>query len=42
MVMGLAGEVAVMRDRLDTLERLLERTGALQRAEIEQFRPDAR
>ena len=26
MVMGLAGEVAVMRDRLDTLERLLERS----------------
>ncbi len=42
MVMGLAGEVAVMRDRLDTLERLLERTGALQRADIEQYRPDAR
>jgi len=42
MVMGLAGEVAVMRDRLDTLERLLERTGGLQRAEIEQYRPDAR
>lgn len=41
MVMGLAGEVAVMRDRLDTLERLLERSGALQRADIEQYRPDA-
>ena len=41
MIMGLAGEVAVMRDRLDTLERLLERTGALQRAEIEHYRPDA-
>ncbi len=41
MVMGLAGEVAVMRDRLDTLERLLERTGALQRADIDAFRPDA-
>lgn len=41
MVMGLAGEVAVLRDRLDTVERLLERTGALQRAEIDAFRPDA-
>ena len=41
MVMGLAGEVAVMRDRLDTLERLLERTGALQRADMESFTPDA-
>lgn len=41
MVMGLAGEVAVMRDRLDTVERLLERTGALQRADIDAFRPDA-
>lgn len=41
MVMGLAGEVAVMRDRLDTLERLLERTGALQRSDIDAFVPDA-
>jgi hypothetical protein len=41
MVMGLAGEVAVMRDRLDTLERLLERSGGLQRADIEHYRPDA-
>lgn len=41
MVMGLAGEVAVMRDRLDTLERLLERTGALQRADIDAYRPEA-
>jgi len=41
MVMGLAGEVAVLRDRLDTLERLLDRTGALQRTEIEAFAPNA-
>jgi hypothetical protein len=40
MVMGLAGEVAVMRDRLDTLERLLERAGGLARAEIDAYRPD--
>lgn len=41
MVMGLAGEVAVMRDRLDTLERLLDRGGALQRSDIDAYRPDA-
>ena len=40
MVMGLAGEVAVMHDRLDTLERLLERTGAFQRSDIETFQVD--
>lgn len=40
MVMGLAGEVAVMRDRLDTLERLLERQGGVTRAEIDAYRPE--
>lgn len=40
MVMGLAGEVAVMRDRLDTLERLLERQGGVSRDEIDGYRPD--
>lgn len=39
MVMGLAGETAVMRDRLDTVERLLEEKGLLKRAEIEAYRP---
>ncbi len=39
MVMGLAGETAVMRDRLDTIERLLETKGLLRRAEIEAYQP---
>jgi hypothetical protein len=41
MVMGLAGEVAVARDRLDTIERLLESKGLLKRAEIERYEPTA-
>ena len=41
MVMGLAGEVAVARDRLDTSERLLETKGLLKRAEIEAYEPTA-
>ncbi len=41
MVMGLAGEVAVMRDRQDTVERLLETRGLLKRAEIENYLPPA-
>ncbi|MGR8919771.1 MAG: hypothetical protein ACU85V_09130 [Gammaproteobacteria bacterium] len=39
MVMGLAGETAVLHDRLDTIERLLESRGLLKRREIEQYRP---
>lgn len=39
MVMGLAGEVAVARDRLDTLERLLERKGLVKLSEIETYTP---
>lgn len=42
MVMGLAGEVAVMRDRLDTIERLLEQRGLLARRDIETFVADTR
>ena len=38
MVMGLAGEVAVMRDRLDTLERLLAHAGAVSRTAIDDFK----
>ncbi len=39
MVMGLAGEVAVARDRLDTIERLLETKGLITRSEIEAYVP---
>jgi uncharacterized Zn finger protein len=38
MVMGLAGEVAVMRDRLDTLERLLAHAGVVSRSAIDDFK----
>jgi hypothetical protein len=41
IVMALAGELSVARERIDTLERLLEQHGVLQRSEIESFVPDA-
>ena len=40
IVMALAGEVAVARERLDTVERLLAAKGSLDRADIEAFAPD--
>jgi hypothetical protein len=40
IVMALAGEVAVNRERLDTVERLLDAKGTLSRADIEAFAPD--
>lgn len=40
IVMALAGEVAVTRERLDTVERLLDAKGAISRADIEAYRPD--
>jgi len=39
MVMGLAGEVAVMHDRMDTMERLLEKKAGIKRADIEKYKP---
>jgi hypothetical protein len=39
ITMAVAGEVAVMRERLDTIERLLEAKGILNRSEIEAFTP---
>ena len=39
IVMALAQEVAVMRERMDTIERLLEKNGRLTRADIEAFTP---
>lgn len=41
MVMGLAGEVAVLHDRVDTMERLLEKKGGIKRSEIEKYKPSA-
>ena len=39
MLMGLAGEVSVMRDRLDTIERLLGEKGLLSQSDIDNFEP---
>jgi hypothetical protein len=40
IVMALAGEVAVVKERLDTVERLLDTRGTISRADIEAFVPD--
>lgn len=40
ITMALAGEVAVLRERLDTVERLLTGRGCFDRAEIETYTPD--
>jgi hypothetical protein len=39
ITMAVAGELAVMHERLDTIERLLEAKGTLSRADIEAYRP---
>lgn len=39
MLMGLVGEVSVMADRIDTLERLLADKGALTLDQIETYTP---
>lgn len=40
MLMGLAGEVSVLRDRLDTVERLAEQNKLFTRSEVEDYQPD--
>ncbi|HSN73026.1 MAG TPA: hypothetical protein VLT59_16030 [Steroidobacteraceae bacterium] len=40
MTLGLVTELAVARERIDTLERVLERRGLLDRNEIEGYKPD--
>ena len=42
MVMGLAGEVAVLHDRLDTAERLLEKSTDIKRRDIENYKASAK
>jgi hypothetical protein len=39
ITMAVAQELAVARERIDTLERLLERNGLLNRADIDLFAP---
>ncbi len=40
IVMALAGEVSVLRERLDTIERLLDANGSISRDDIETYEPD--
>ncbi|MEH2222457.1 hypothetical protein [Nostoc sp.] len=40
IVMALTGEVSVLHERLDTIERLLEVKGILSASEIEAYEPD--
>lgn len=40
-ILELTTEVAVLRERLDTVERLLEAHGSVTRAAIEAYRPSA-
>lgn len=40
IVMALVGEVSVLRERNDTLERLIEEHGLLKRADIDAYVPD--
>ena len=41
ILMAVAGELAVTRERMDTIERLLARKGLLGTDDIETFEPDA-
>jgi len=41
IVTALTAEVSVAFDRIDTLERLLERAGTLEHSDVEAFLPDA-
>ena len=40
IIMSLAGEVSVLRERQDTVERLLDAKGTLTRADIDAYEPD--
>lgn len=41
ILMAVAGELAVTRERLDTMERLLEKKGLVSQQEIETFTPSS-
>lgn len=41
ITVAVATELAVLRERIDTIERLLEKNGSLSRQDIEQFRDPA-
>lgn len=40
IIMALAGEVSVLRERLDTVERLVEAKGLMSRHDIETYQAD--
>jgi len=40
IIMAMSAELSVLYDRVDTIERLLDKKGTLERNEIEKFRPD--
>jgi hypothetical protein len=40
ILLAVAGEVSVLRERLDTIERLLDANGTISRADIEGYEPD--
>ena len=40
LTLAVVGEVSVLRDRMDTIERLLEAKGSINRADIEAYEPD--
>jgi hypothetical protein len=40
IVLAIAGEVSVLRERLDTVERLLDAKGTVSRADIDAYQPD--
>lgn len=40
MITALLGEVCVLRERLDTVERLAEQRGLWQRHDVDQYEPD--
>jgi hypothetical protein len=40
ITMAVVGEVSVMRERMDTIERLLDAKGTISRADIDAYEPD--
>lgn len=40
VIVAMAGEIAVLRSRLDTHERLAARSGAFDRSQVEAYRPE--
>jgi hypothetical protein len=40
ILMAVVGEVSVVKERLDTVERLLDAKGTISRADIEAYEPD--